>query len=82
MDEKVTLENVLTLNKSLIMLCINGVIESTNTKVLNLFKKSLDSLLNMQEDTFNLMSKKQIYNLENVKKSEIAKLYTKMKGEN
>lgn len=81
MSEKTILDNALTLNKSLIMLCINGAIESSNKKVLDLFKKSLTYLLTMQEDTFNLMSEKSFYNIKNIKESDIAKLCTKLKSD-
>ena len=81
MDEKTILENVLTINKSLIMLSINGTIESSNEKITNFFKEALISLLDMQEETFKLMSEKNYYQIKNVKKDDIAKIYTKLKND-
>lgn len=81
MDEKTILENVLTINKSLIMLSINGTIESSNEKITKFFKEALISLLNMQEETFKLMSEKNYYQIKNVKKDDIAKIYTKLKND-
>lgn len=79
MEEKYIMENVLTLTKSSIVLCLNGAIEASNERVLKLFKNSLNTLLSLQEELYNVLVNKSIYFIKNAKSSDIAKLLTKLK---
>ena len=44
MNDKYIMENILTLTKSVITLALNGAVESSNEKVLKLFKTSLNNV--------------------------------------
>ena len=77
--DKYTLENVLTLTKSLITLYENGAVESSNKKVRNLMEDGLSNSLNMQDTLYQTMKDDGFYTVSDVKTSEIEKLYTKLK---
>lgn len=78
MSEKDELTNYLTLTKSLAMLYINGVIESSNKNVRKAMLDGLDYTLEMQEDIYQAMVNIGYYKVEDVNKTEIEKLYTKL----
>lgn len=77
--DKYTLENVLTLTKSLITLYADGTVESSNKKVRNLMEDGLSDTLNMQDVLYQTMKDDGFYNTSDVKPSEVEKLYTKLK---
>lgn len=78
MNNKVILENVLTLTKSLNMLYVNGTIEASNKEVRKIMEKGLEESLKMQEEIYQLMVDDGYYQVCNVKQPEIEKLYTKL----
>ena len=78
MNDKYIMENILTLTKSVITLALNGAVESSNEKVLKLFKTSLK----MQENIYKELTNQNIYKIPNVKKTDIAKIVTKLKSDN
>ncbi len=78
MSEKDELTNYLTLTKSLAMLYINGVIESSNKDVRKLMLDGLDYTLEMQEDLYSAMVDIGYYKVEDVNKTEIDKLCKKL----
>lgn len=78
MDNKVRLESILTLTKSICMLYINGCIESVNKDVKKLMQNGLKESLKLQEDIFNIMMKNNMYNISNVKESVITSTYNKL----
>ena len=53
MKDKYIFENILSLTKSLIIISVNGTIESSNPKIKSFFNASLDELLKMQKDIFD-----------------------------
>lgn len=77
--DKYTLENVLTLTKSLITLYENGTVESNNKKVRNIMEDGLSDALNMQDVLYQTMKDDGFYTVSDVKTTEIEKLYTKLK---
>ena len=79
--DKYTLENVLTLTKSLVNLYADGTVESSNKKVRNLMEDGLSDALNMQDTIYQTMKDDGFYSVSDVKTSEIEKLYTKLKGD-
>ena len=79
--DKYTLENVLTLTKSLITLYENGAVESSNKKVRNLMEEGLKESLKMQDNLYHNMKNDGFYSVSNVKETEINKLLTKLKGD-
>lgn len=78
MSEKDELTNYLTLTKSLAMLYINGVIESSNKEVRKLMLDGLDYTLEMQSELYNAMVDIGYYKVEDVNKTEINKLCEKL----
>lgn len=78
--EKSLYENILTLQKSLCMLYINGVIESSNEKVRKEFLKGLDASLTLQDELYQTMSEDGFYTVENLTQDEICEVCTKLKG--
>lgn len=68
MENKLILENILTLTKSLCMLYINGEIESANKDTRNFMEDGLKENLKLQEELFNLMMNNNMYNISNLSK--------------
>lgn len=77
--DKYTLENVLTLTKSLINLYTDGTVESSNKKVRKLMEDGLNDVLNMQDSLYQTMKDDGYYTVSDVKETEVEKLYTKLK---
>ncbi len=77
--DKYTLENVLTLTKSLITLYTDGTVESSNKKVRSLMEDGLSDVLNMQDALYQTMKADGFYNVPDVKQTEIEKLINKLK---
>lgn len=78
MNEKIYLENILVLTKSLVNLYMYGTVESCNKNVRKLLEKKLNSTLDLQKNLFNYMQDAGFYKLDNVKESEIKKLLNKI----
>lgn len=78
MNNKVILENILTLTKSLNTLYLNGTIEASNKEVRKLMEKGLQESLSMQEEIYQMMVNDGYYQVCNVNPTEIEKLYTKL----
>lgn len=79
MNMKYEYENVLTLTKSLATLYINGAIESSNGKVRNVLLNGLDEILMLQDEIYQTMKDDGMYSVDNLKESEILKVYNKLK---
>lgn len=77
-NNKVILESVLTLTKSLNMLYINAAIESSNEEPRAVFENGLDMSLEMQDELYQNMKSDGYYEVSNVKSSEIKKIYKKL----
>lgn len=83
MMDKCTLENILTLTKSLAMLYVNGTIESSNKAVRNVMGDGLKEVLKLQNELYKTMSEDGYYAVTNIAKKEIEKTLTKLtKGAN
>lgn len=78
MSNKVILENILTLTKSLGTLYLNGTIEASNKDTRKLMEKGLQETLCMQEEIYQMMVDDGYYQVCNVKPTEIEKLYSKL----
>lgn len=82
MNNKVILENALTLTKSICMLYINATIESSNENIHSLFHNGLLMNLEMQDEIFQNMKDDGYYKIENIKTEAVKKAYKKLtKGE-
>lgn len=78
MNNKVILENALTLTKSLCMLYINAMVESSNESVRSFFDNGLNETLEMQDEIYQNMKDDGYYQVGNVKSSEVKKIYDKL----
>lgn len=79
MNMKYEYENILTLTKSLVTLYINGTIESSNGKVRTCLLNGLDEMLMLQDQIYQTMKDDGMYQVENLKESDILKVYNKLK---
>lgn len=81
-ENKVILENILTLTKSLVTLYLDATVESSNESVRNIFNNGLTQSLEMQDEIYQNMKNDGMYNVENVSSSCVKKVYKKLtKGE-
>ncbi len=76
--DKYTLEDLLTLTKSLVMLYVNGTIESSNKNVRKFMETGLEESLKLQDKIYNVMVEDGFYSVSCVKQTEIDKLYNKL----
>lgn len=77
MDDKTMLEGILWDLKVLGDLCLHGSIESGVNEVHNCFVKSLNEVLDLQNELFGVMSDLGMYNMTNVEISKINKTISK-----
>lgn len=77
MTDKEIISNYLLLLKSEVEVYIHGTIESSNETSRKALKNGLSDILVSQEETFNIMVQNKFYDVENVKKSSIKKIYDK-----
>lgn len=77
--DKCKLENILTLTKSLSTLYLNGVLESSNESVRNIFEAGLTTTLKLQDKLYQAMNDSGYYNIANITESAINKTLTKLK---
>ena len=71
MNDKLILNSYLLLLKSTVEVYVHGTLESSNQKVRNLLKTSLDNTMSMQYNTYNKMTELGYYNVENIDKCVI-----------
>ena len=64
----------LLLLKSNTEVYVHGTLESSNEKIRNCLKNSLDDTMNSQYLTYSLMVDNNWYNVNNIKNSDIAKV--------
>ena len=79
MDNQLVLDNYLLILKSTVEVYVHGTLESSNKDVRLLLKQSLDEIMTSQASTYDLMTKYNWYNVENVKKSVINKTLNTVK---
>ena len=77
---KLTFENYLLVLKSTVEVYIHGTLESSNKDVKNLLKNSLNIILDMQEETYNQMSKCGWYQINNIDSNIINQTLIKIKN--
>ncbi len=78
MNNKTILECVLTLTKSLNSLYLDATVESSNPDVRKLYQDGLKNTLAMQDEIYQAMKSDGMYDVANVKESEIKKIYNKL----
>ncbi len=80
MNDETLLNSYLLLLKSTVEVYVHGTLESSNEKVHNLLKKSLNDTLNMQNTTYNEMTNYGWYKVENVNKNVIQKTINNLRA--
>jgi spore coat protein CotF len=78
MNDKEIMSNYLSILKSNVEVYVHGTIESSNKDIKDLLKTGLDLTLDLQSSSYNIMVDKNMYNVENTKKTNIKKTYDKL----
>ena len=81
MNDRYYLENNLLLLKSTVEVYIHGTLESVNQKARSLLQQNLLDTIEMQKETYDKMTNKGWYTIENCKKECITKTLNKIKKE-
>ena len=71
MEDKFLMENILYASKVINDLYMHGVIESSNEKVMDLFKKMISETLKMHNEIYEAMCNAGIYTVSNVDNEKI-----------
>lgn len=79
-NDQMFLDSYLLLLKSTVEVYVHGTLESTNKKVRNLLKSSLDDTMSMQYNTYNKMTDLGFYKIQNIDKSTICKTISKLEA--
>lgn len=82
MNEQMLLDNYLLLLKSTVEVYVHGTLESTNVPVRKLLQECLNSTMDMQKTTYDDMTSKGWYTIENVSLAEIKKVLKKIQNQN
>lgn len=82
MDSKLIFENYLLILKSTVEVYVHGTLESSNNDVRNELKNSLNDIMSMQADTYNIMVKNGWYQVNNANLNEIVKTLNKLENGN
>ena len=77
---KLVYENYLLILKGTVEVYIHGTLESSNKKVKDLLKKTLIKILDMQEATYNEMTKEGWYQVNDVEPCKIKETLEKVKN--
>ncbi len=78
MNDQILFDNYLLLLKSTVEVFIHGTLESVNLTVRDLLQDSLNTILECQSCTYQLMTDQGWYTIENVKSKDVAKILTKV----
>lgn len=79
-NNQIFLDSYLLLLKSTVEVYVHGTLESSNKKVRNLLKSSLDNIMSMQYNTYNKMTDLGYYEIQNVDRSIICKTINKLEA--
>ena len=82
MNNKLLFENYLLILKSTVEVYVHGTLESSNKNIRNVLKESLNEIMSMQADTYDLMKSNGWYSPSNIENYEINKLINKLEGAN
>ena len=82
MNDTEILTNYLSLLKSNVEVYVHGTIESSNPFVKDVIRHGLDDTLDSQDKTYSLMVSLDMYTVNNVKSTEVKKVYNKIKCQN
>ena len=79
-NNQIFLDSYLLLLKSTVEVYVHGTLESSNKKVRNLLKSSLDNIMSMQYNTYNKMTDLGYYEIQNVDRNIICKTINKLEA--
>ena len=79
-NDQIFLDSYLLLLKSTVEVYVHGTLESSNKKVRNLLKTSLDDTMSMQYNTYNKMTDLGFYKIQNIDKDTICKTINKLEA--
>ncbi len=81
MDDKLIMENLLSLTKGACDLLMHGSIESSTLNVHSTFRTALDDCLSMQNEIYNKMSEKGWYPMQQAEQQKIEQAKIKFSGQ-
>ena len=81
MNDQILLDNYLLILKSTVEVYVHGTQESSNEDIRNLFKESLNDILDSQAETYNTMVSYGWYQINNVDSSTTNQTLNKIKGQ-
>ena len=82
MDNRLIFENYLLILKSTVEVYVHGTQESSNSDIRSVLKESLNTILNMQANTYDLMSENNWYQVNNIDKNTINNTLRKLESQN
>ena len=78
MNDQEIMNNYLLLLKSNVEVYVHGTLESSNKDIKELLKTSLNDTIDKQGTTYDEMTKRNWYQVNNVKESDITKVLNKI----
>ena len=82
MNDQILLDNYLLILKSTVEVYVHGTQESSNDDIRNLFKESLNDILDSQAETYNTMVSYGWYQINNVDNSKLEQTLNKINSNN
>ena len=82
MNDKIIFENYLLVLKSTVEVYVHGTLESSNSDVRELLKRSLNDIMTSQAETYDLMEQNGWYQKNNVKENIIVETLNKIETNN
>ena len=82
MDNRLIFENYLLILKSTVEVYVHGTLESSNDGVRSTLKESLNTIMTMQANTYNLMMQNSWYQKNNINSDNILKTLNKLESNN
>lgn len=82
MNDQILLDNYLLILKSTVEVYVHGTQESSNEDIRNLFKESLNDILDSQAETYNTMVSYGWYQINNVDNSKLEQTLNRINSNN
>ena len=82
MNDQLLMDNYLLILKSTIEVYVHGTLESSNSDIKDLLKSGLDETLKHQEKTYNEMTNRNWYKINNVKSQTICDTLNSIENNN
>ena len=80
MNDQLLMDNYLLVLKSTVEVYVHGTLESSNEDIRELLHAGLNNTMKHQADTYDIMIECGWYTINNVKTSDIKKVYNKVKN--